>query len=63
MLIFTNRAMRDGVDETVFGRTADSDVVLRVAGPAAPRRRAGESVGLSIEPAACVPLAASEERR
>jgi iron(III) transport system ATP-binding protein len=51
----------DSVDYQV--KVADSDVVLRVAGPAAPRRRAGESVGLSIEPAACVPLAASEERR
>jgi len=50
----------DGVDYQV--RVADSDVVLRVAAPAAPRRRAGESVGLTIDPAACIPLAASEER-
>jgi iron(III) transport system ATP-binding protein len=50
----------DGVDYQV--RVADSDVVLRVAAPAAPRRRAGESVGLAIDPAACIPLAACEER-
>jgi iron(III) transport system ATP-binding protein len=50
----------DSVDYQV--RVADSDVLLRVAAPAAPRRRAGEAVGLSIEPAACIPLAATEER-
>jgi ABC-type Fe3+/spermidine/putrescine transport system ATPase subunit len=50
----------DGVDYQV--RVADSDVVLRVAAPAVPRRRAGESVGLAIYPAACIPLAAAEER-
>jgi iron(III) transport system ATP-binding protein len=51
----------DSVDYQV--KVADSDVVLRVAAPAAQRRRVGESVGLSIDPAACIPLAASEERR
>jgi hypothetical protein len=43
-------------------RGADSDVGLRVAAPAAERRRAGEAVGLSIDPAACIALAANEER-
>ncbi|HEX6209875.1 MAG TPA: ABC transporter ATP-binding protein, partial [Methylomirabilota bacterium] len=49
----------DGVDYQV--RVADSDLVLRVAAPAASRRHAGDSVGLAIDPAACIPLAASEE--
>jgi iron(III) transport system ATP-binding protein len=50
----------DSVDYQV--RLADSDVVLRVAAPATRRLRAGEAVSLSIDPAACVALAASEER-
>jgi len=50
----------DGVDYHV--QVADSDLVLRVAGSATPRRREGETVGLSIDPSACVALAASEER-
>jgi ABC-type Fe3+/spermidine/putrescine transport system ATPase subunit len=50
----------DSVDYQV--RLADSDVVLRVAAPAPRRLRAGEAVSLSIDPAACVALAASEER-
>jgi iron(III) transport system ATP-binding protein len=49
----------DSVDCQV--RVAESDVVLRVAAPAAHRVRPGEAVGLSIDPAACVPLAATEE--
>jgi iron(III) transport system ATP-binding protein len=44
-------------------QVADSDVVLRVAATAGLRRRAGEAVELSIDPAACIPLAATEERR
>jgi iron(III) transport system ATP-binding protein len=51
----------DGVDYQI--EVADSDVVLRVAAPPAPRRSTGEAVGLSIDPAACVPVAATEERR
>jgi len=51
----------DSVDYRV--QVADSDVVLRVAAPAGLRRRAGEAVGLSIDPVACIPLAATEERR
>jgi iron(III) transport system ATP-binding protein len=51
----------DSVDYQV--RVADSDVVLRVSAPAGQRRQAGEAVGLSIDPAACIPVAASEERR
>jgi hypothetical protein len=35
--------------------------VLRVTAPVAPRLRAGEAVSLSIDPAACIALAASEE--
>jgi iron(III) transport system ATP-binding protein len=35
---------------------ADSDVVLRVTAPATRRLVVGETVGLSIDPAACVPL-------
>jgi iron(III) transport system ATP-binding protein len=50
----------DGVDYQV--QVADADVSLRVAGPATPRRRVGEVVALRIDPAACVALAASEER-
>jgi iron(III) transport system ATP-binding protein len=50
----------DGVDYHVA--VADSDVVLRVAAAVAPRWRAGDAVSLSIEPAACIALAASEER-
>ncbi len=50
----------DGVDYQV--QVADSDVVLRVAAPVSPRWRAGESVSLSIDPAACIALAANEER-
>jgi iron(III) transport system ATP-binding protein len=49
----------DTVDYQV--KVADSDVVLRVAAPAAQRRRAGERVGLSIDPAACIPLAANDD--
>jgi iron(III) transport system ATP-binding protein len=49
----------DGVDYQV--QVADSDVVLRVAAPGARRLRVGEAVGLTIEPAACIALAASEE--
>jgi iron(III) transport system ATP-binding protein len=49
----------DGVDYDI--QVADSDLVLRVAGAATPRRRVGETVGLSIDPSACVALAASEE--
>jgi iron(III) transport system ATP-binding protein len=49
----------DSVDCQVH--VAESDVVLRVAAPAAHRVRPGEAVGLSIDPAACVPLAATEE--
>jgi iron(III) transport system ATP-binding protein len=50
----------DSMDYQV--RIADSDVVLRVTTAATGRRRAGEAVTLSIDPAACVALAASEER-
>jgi iron(III) transport system ATP-binding protein len=50
----------DGVDYQV--QVADGDVVLRVAAPAAQRWRVGEAVSLSIDPAACIALAASEER-
>jgi iron(III) transport system ATP-binding protein len=49
----------DGVDYHV--QVADSDVVLRVSAPAGRRLRAGEAVTLSIDPAACIVLAASEE--
>ena len=49
----------DSVDCQV--RVAESDVVLRVAAPAAHRVRPGEAVGLSIDPASCVPLVATEE--
>jgi iron(III) transport system ATP-binding protein len=50
----------DAVDYQV--RIVESDVVLRVTTPATLRLRPGEGVSLSIDPAACVPLAASEER-
>jgi iron(III) transport system ATP-binding protein len=50
----------DGVDYHVA--VADSDVVLRVAAAVMPRWRAGDAVSLSIDPAACIALAASEER-
>ena len=36
---------------------ADADLVLRVAAPVSPRLAPGEAVTLSIDPAACVPLA------
>jgi iron(III) transport system ATP-binding protein len=45
----------DGVDYHV--RIASSDLVLRVAAPTTPRRRAGERVDLHIDPTACVLLA------
>ena len=44
----------DGVDYQV--RIEESDVVLRVAGPAPPRVRLGESVSVSVASGACVPL-------
>jgi iron(III) transport system ATP-binding protein len=44
----------DGVDYQV--RIEESDVVLRVAGPAPPRVRLGERVRVSVAPGACVPL-------
>jgi iron(III) transport system ATP-binding protein len=44
----------DGVDYHV--RIASSDLVLRVAAPTTPRRRAGERVDLHIDPTACVLL-------
>jgi iron(III) transport system ATP-binding protein len=50
----------DGVDYQV--KVAGADLVLRVAAPAAQRLRVGEAVALRIDPAACVALAASEER-
>ncbi len=50
----------DSMDYQV--RVADTDVVLRVATAATRRLRAGEPVTLSIDPAACIALAASEER-
>jgi ABC-type Fe3+/spermidine/putrescine transport system ATPase subunit len=50
----------DGVDYQVA--LAGGDVVLRVAAPASLRLRVGEAVGLRIEPAACIAVAASEER-
>jgi len=49
----------DSVDYQV--QVAGSDVVLRVAAPTARRLRPGESVGLRIDPAACVPLADAGE--
>ena len=50
----------DAVDYQV--QVADTDVVLRVTAPSSPRRRVGEAVSLSIDPAACIALAATEER-
>jgi iron(III) transport system ATP-binding protein len=44
----------DGVDYQV--QIDDSDVVLRVAGPAPPRVRLGEKVSATIAAGACVPL-------
>jgi iron(III) transport system ATP-binding protein len=44
----------DGVDYQV--RIEESDVVLRVAGPAPPRVRLGESISVSVAVSACVPL-------
>ncbi|HYB41642.1 MAG TPA: ABC transporter ATP-binding protein [Candidatus Methylomirabilis sp.] len=44
----------DGVDYLV--KVADSDVILRVMGPTSPRLHPGETVGLRIDRAACVPL-------
>ena len=44
----------DSVDYEVT--VADSDVVLRVVTPAGRRRRAGDVVGLEIDPAACITL-------
>ncbi len=41
----------------------ESDVVLRVAGPAPPRMRPGEKVGVSVAAAACIPLPAGGEYR
>jgi iron(III) transport system ATP-binding protein len=50
----------DGVDYQV--RVGDGDVTLRVAAPSSSRLRVGDAVELRIDPAACVPLAASEEQ-
>jgi hypothetical protein len=44
----------DGVDYQI--QIEGSDVVLRVAGPAPPRVRLGESVSVSVAVRACVPL-------
>ncbi len=44
----------DGVDYQV--QIDDSDVVLRVAGPAPPRVRLGEKVSATVAAGACVPL-------
>ncbi len=44
----------DAVDYQV--QLEESDVVLRVTGPAPPHARVGERVSLTIAPAACVPL-------
>jgi len=49
----------DSVDYQV--QVAASDVVLRVAAPTSRRLRPGETVGLRIDPAACVPLADAAE--
>ena len=46
----------DGVDYQV--QIDDSDVVLRVAGPAPPRVRLGEKVIAIVAAGACVPLPA-----
>ncbi len=45
----------DGVDYEI--QVAESDLVLRVAAPASQRLRAGEAVGLKINPEACILLA------
>jgi iron(III) transport system ATP-binding protein len=50
----------DSVDYQV--KLADGEIVLRVAAPASQRLRAGDAVGLRIDPAACIALAATEER-
>jgi iron(III) transport system ATP-binding protein len=50
----------DAVDYQV--KLAEGDVVLRVAAPASQRLRPGQAVGLRIDPAACIALAASEDR-
>ncbi|MEK7713931.1 MAG: ABC transporter ATP-binding protein [candidate division NC10 bacterium] len=42
-------------------QVAASDVVLRVAAPTSRRLRPGESIGLRIDPTACVPLADAAE--
>jgi iron(III) transport system ATP-binding protein len=44
----------DSVDYEIS--LADSDVVLRVVTPVGHRRRAGDTVGLAIDPAACITL-------
>ena len=44
----------DSVDYEIA--LADSDIVLRVVTPVGQRRRTGESVGLQIDPAACIML-------
>jgi hypothetical protein len=44
----------DGVDYQI--QIDDSDVVLRVAGPAPPRVRLGEKVTAIVAAGACVPL-------
>ena len=49
----------DAVDYHV--QVAGSDLVLRVTTPAGRRRRGGERVSVSIDPAACVALAPDEE--
>jgi hypothetical protein len=46
----------DSVDYEIA--LADSDVVLRVATPVGQRRKVGEAVGLTIDPAACITLGA-----
>jgi len=48
----------DGVDYQV--QIKESDVVLRVAGPAPARVRVGEPVTITVAPGACVPLPAGE---
>jgi iron(III) transport system ATP-binding protein len=46
----------DSVDYEIA--LTDSDVVLRVATPVGQRRKVGEAVGLTIDPAACITLGA-----
>jgi ABC-type Fe3+/spermidine/putrescine transport system ATPase subunit len=48
----------DSVDYEIA--VADSDLVLRAAAAPTPRFEVGAAVGLTIEPAACVPLAESD---